>query len=134
MQKILVVDDVEVNRELLRQILEDEYIVEIAEDGEQAICYLAESHEDTAAILLDLQMPKMDGMAVIEQRNHFAVGDKIEFFSPKYGWFQQVITEMYDQNGEAITVAPHAQQLVQMSVQQEVYAMDLLRKPLEENA
>ena len=67
MQKILVVDDVEVNRELLRQILEDEYIVEIAEDGEQAICYLAESHEDTAAILLDLQMPKMDGMAVIEQ-------------------------------------------------------------------
>ena len=40
---------------------------------------------------------------------------------------------MYDQNGEAITVAPHAQQLVQMSVQQEVYAMDLLRKPLGMN-
>lgn len=73
------------------------------------------------------------GMAVIEQRNHFAVGDKIEFFSLKYGWFQQLITEMYDQNGEAITVAPHAQQLVQMPVQQEVYAMDLLRKPLGTN-
>lgn len=67
MQKILVVDDVEVNRELLREILEDDYIIEIAENGEQAICYLAESYEDTAALLLDLQMPRMDGMAVIEE-------------------------------------------------------------------
>lgn len=67
MQKILVVDDVEVNRELLRQILENDYIVEIAEDGEQAIRYLTERHEETAAILLDLQMPRMDGMAVIEE-------------------------------------------------------------------
>ena len=67
MQKILVVDDVEVNRELLREILEDDYIVEIAEDGEQAIGYLVEGHEDTAALLLDIQMPRMDGMAVIEE-------------------------------------------------------------------
>lgn len=67
MQRILVVDDVEVNRELLRQILEDDYIVEIAEDGEQAIRYLTGRHEETAAILLDLQMPNMDGMAVIEE-------------------------------------------------------------------
>lgn len=67
MQKILVVDDVEVNRELLREILEDDFIVEIAEDGEQAIGYLVEGHEDTAALLLDIQMPRMDGMAVIEE-------------------------------------------------------------------
>ena len=67
MQKILVADDVEVNRELLREILEDDYIVEIAEDGEQAIGYLVEGHEDTAALLLDIQMPRMDGMAVIEE-------------------------------------------------------------------
>lgn len=67
MQRILVVDDVEINRELLRNMLEDDYIVETAEDGEQAIHNLQKYHEETAAILLDLQMPNMDGFAVIEE-------------------------------------------------------------------
>ncbi len=67
MQRILVVDDVEINRELLRDILENDYIVEVAEDGEQAIRSLRRSHGETAAILLDLQMPRMDGFAVIDK-------------------------------------------------------------------
>lgn len=68
------------------------------------------------------------GMATIEQRNHFAVGDVVEFFSPQYGWFEQTITEMWDKYGESITVAPHAQQIVRLAVAQPVYAMDLVRK------
>ena len=67
MQRILVVDDVEVNRELLCNILDKDYIVEAAEDGEQAIQWLQEYYKETAAILLDLQMPKMDGFAVVEE-------------------------------------------------------------------
>lgn len=68
------------------------------------------------------------GMATIEQRNHFVVGDVVEFFSPQYGWFEQTITEMWDKHGESITVAPHAQQIVRLAVAQPVYAMDLVRK------
>lgn len=67
MQRILVVDDVEINRELLRNMLEDDYVVETAEDGEQAMHNLQKYHEETAAILLDLQMPNMDGFAVIDE-------------------------------------------------------------------
>ncbi len=67
MQRILIVDDVEVNRELLRNMLKDDYIIEMAENGEQAIHILQEYQEDLAAILLDLQMPKMDGFAVIHE-------------------------------------------------------------------
>lgn len=64
--RILVVDDAEVNREILRDMLKDEYLVETAQDGEQAIIKLQEYLDETAALLLDLQMPKMDGFAVIE--------------------------------------------------------------------
>lgn len=67
MQKILVVDDEEVNRELLRVILENDYTVVTAEDGEEALQKLQEYHDETAAILLDLQMPKADGFAVIAE-------------------------------------------------------------------
>lgn len=42
MQRILVVDDVEVNRELLRYILEDEYAIEMASNGIEAVQKLQE--------------------------------------------------------------------------------------------
>lgn len=65
MQRILVVDDAEMNRELLREILETDYIVETAEDGGQALQKLCDYHDRIAAILLDLQMPGTDGFTVI---------------------------------------------------------------------
>lgn len=71
------------------------------------------------------------GVATIEQRNHFAVGDTVEFFSPQYGYFQQEISQMWNWQGEAIQVAPHAQQIIKIPVVQPVYAYDLLRKPVK---
>lgn len=55
------------NRELLRNILEDEYIIEMAEDGEQALRKLKGYQGDIGAVLLDLQMPNKDGFAVIAE-------------------------------------------------------------------
>ncbi len=67
MQRILVVDDAPVNRELLKDMLEVDYIVELAENGEEAVSKLQVYQYEIAAILLDLQMPKMDGFAVVEE-------------------------------------------------------------------
>ena len=65
MQRILVVDDAEVNREILCNMLKNDYIVEMAQDGEEALYKLEKCHKETAALLLDLQMPKLDGFGVI---------------------------------------------------------------------
>lgn len=67
MKRILVVDDAEINRELLRGILEKDYAIECAKDGNEALAMLAKHPQETAAILLDLCMPKLDGFAVIAQ-------------------------------------------------------------------
>ncbi len=77
MQRILVVDDAEINRELLRNILEDDYIVEMAEDGEQALQKLMERKNGTAALLLDLQMPNLDGFTVIAEMKKSGWLDRI---------------------------------------------------------
>lgn len=66
MQKILVVDDAAINREILREMLEDDYTIEMAENGYQALHKLLEYKEEMTAVLLDLQMPEMDGFAVID--------------------------------------------------------------------
>lgn len=67
MEKVLIVDDAELNRELLCDILKDEYAVEAASDGEEALEKLMEWKKETAALLLDLRMPKIDGFAVIAE-------------------------------------------------------------------
>ena len=70
-------------------------------------------------------------IATIEQRNHFKVGDEIEFFSPKYQQFQLKIEEMQDKDGNIILKAPNAQMLVRLKVPFKVYPLDLIRKESE---
>ena len=67
-------------------------------------------------------------IATIEQRNHFKIGDQIEFFGVKYTQFTQTITEMFDKNDIPIEKAPNAQMIVKMKVDQRVYPYDLMRK------
>ena len=68
-EKILIVDDIEINREILAVALGDMFSVEEAGDGEQAIEILKDHSDEIAAILLDLIMPKMDGLTVMEKIN-----------------------------------------------------------------
>lgn len=58
---ILVVEDQEINRSLLCQILADEYEVLEAENGKEALEILQQVGENVSLILLDIVMPVMDG-------------------------------------------------------------------------
>ncbi|MBW4519169.1 MAG: SpoIIE family protein phosphatase [Scytolyngbya sp. HA4215-MV1] len=61
---ILVVDDVEANRDLLSRRLERQgYLVTVAEDGRQAIALVQSQHFDL--ILCDIFMPEVDGYEVL---------------------------------------------------------------------
>ncbi len=64
--RILVVDDMEINRDILQEMLEEQYDVLQAENGRQAIDILEKHNDEIAAVLLDLIMPEMDGFAVLD--------------------------------------------------------------------
>lgn len=63
---VLVVDDEYINRELLGGMLEDDYNVIFAEDGEQALELIRQNAALLSVVLLDLLMPKTDGFAVLD--------------------------------------------------------------------
>lgn len=65
-QKILVVDDSAINRELLADMLEDTYDVVQAEDGLQAIELIEKKGNSYCLMLLDFYMPKLNGIGVLE--------------------------------------------------------------------
>ena len=59
MKKILIVEDVEYNVDLLVQILEDDYELVTAGDGEQGVALAEQERPDL--ILMDMSLPVMDG-------------------------------------------------------------------------
>lgn len=58
-KKILVVEDVDLNRDLLVQLLEDDYEVITAADGEKGFEYAVQEQPDL--VLMDLSLPVLDG-------------------------------------------------------------------------
>jgi two-component system cell cycle response regulator DivK len=90
-KKILVVDDTEWNRDLIVQLLEDEYTVLQAVDGQEGVKITETEKPDL--VLMDLGMPVMDGweairrikanaalrsIPIIAVTSHAMVGDEIE--------------------------------------------------------
>jgi len=62
---ILIVDDQEMNRALLSDMLEDDYRIMEAADGLEAIELMEAKTTQIACILLDVRMPNMDGFEVL---------------------------------------------------------------------
>lgn len=59
MKKILIVEDVEFNLDLLVQLLEDDYDLVTARDGAEGIKATTREHPDL--ILMDMSLPILDG-------------------------------------------------------------------------
>ena len=64
-RKVLVVDDELINRRILGNIVSSEYDVLYAENGAEALSFVRDSKNDISLILLDLQMPVLDGFSVL---------------------------------------------------------------------
>lgn len=64
--KVLIIDDAAFNREMLTEILEKEYEILTAEDGQKGIDLLEIHQSEVGVVLLDLVMPVMDGYRVLE--------------------------------------------------------------------
>lgn len=74
---------------------------------------------------------KETGTAVLEQRNKFNEGDVLECFGPKGTHFEVVANNLMDEKGNKVDSAPHAQQIIQMKIPQEVNQYYILRKKIE---
>ena len=72
-QQILIVDDAELNRDILAEILHHDFKTMEVSNGEECLSVLREYGAGISLVLLDIVMPGMDGFAVLEEmnRNHW---------------------------------------------------------------
>jgi ammonium transporter, Amt family len=101
--QILIVEDDETTREMLRKMLEREgWLVAEAENGEAALGRVAERRPDL--ILLDLMMPKMDGFEVIGALRSTAIWRTIPIV---------VLTAMDLSNADRVRLNGHVERVLQ---------------------
>jgi len=73
-----------------------------------------------------------NGIAKIEQKNKFCVGDVIEIMQPNEECITMTITDMYNKRGEKILEAPHAQMVVTIKLPSQVPENSMVRKAREQ--
>lgn len=83
---------------------------------------------DFVGLVLDYD--EKTGFATLEQRNNMKVGQEIEIFQPHLAGYRQILQEMYNDEGEAIQVAPHPQQIVKIRMDKPVEPYGILRRDI----
>ena len=88
MKSILLVDDVEINLDVLEAGLNHKYTIYTANSGHMALEAL-EEHPEIAAVITDIQMPKMDGVQLIKRiRETKGMESMVIFVSTAFGDLQ----------------------------------------------
>ena len=95
-QKILLVDDSEMNRALLSDMLQKDYEVLEACNGKEALEMLKEYGTGIALVLLDIIMPEMDGFGVLSVMNRENLIDDIPVVVISSADSDEVIQRAYD--------------------------------------
>ncbi|MDD2402047.1 MAG: U32 family peptidase [Clostridia bacterium] len=81
---------------------------------------------DFVGLVLDYD--NVTGIATVEQRNNFKVGDELEIIGAETKRFTQILEIMKDEKGNEIEVAPHAQQVIYLKTEKPVKPWDLIRR------
>lgn len=113
---MLIVDDDEMNRSILSMIFEKDHPILEAPNGEEALRIFAGHKGEICAILLDVQMPVMDGITMLKKLAEEHVPGRIPIFLITGETKSAVIQQAYDLGVMDVIPKPFAPPIVQRRV------------------
>ncbi len=130
-RSILVVDDSEMNRSILADMLADEFSVEEAEDGEAAISVLSERGGDFALVLLDIVMPKKDGFEVLAELNRTRLIEELPVIMVSAETAPSQIERAYELGATDFIMRPFDASIVHRRVRNTIFLYAKQRKLID---
>ena len=73
------------------------------------------------------EFDSVNNIAIVEQRGKLEIGQEIEILQPQNQTFLQTLTDMFDEEGNKIDSAPHAQQIIKIKLSQTAQPWSLIR-------
>lgn len=113
---ILIVDDDEMNRSVLGNIFAASYSIEFAENGRECLDKMRECGERLCAVLLDVVMPVMGGIAVLEELSRDDVPRHTPIFLITGETDGQVIKKAYEYGVMDVIPKPVSPYIVQRRI------------------
>lgn len=122
---------------------DDRYYNELLKSANRALCHgffydhptdneqlynLRDEHPTQEFVMRILDYDKKKKLALIEQRNYFKLGDKIEIFSPHHENIYFIVKKIYNEDMVEKEVANHPMEVLYIPVDEELVMNDLGRK------
>lgn len=79
-ERMLIVDDEEINRAILANIFESDYQIVEAENGQEGLERIQDLGDSLSAVLLDVVMPEVDGIEVLRRMHRKGFTQQVPFF------------------------------------------------------
>lgn len=116
-KKVIVIDDVELNRVILKEAFKNDYEVLEAENGALGLKKIKENQDEISAVFLDIIMPEMDGFAVLQELNISSLIQKIPVFLITTDATSAVIERAYDYGAVDVIPKPFNLMIIKRRVQ-----------------
>jgi putative protease len=89
---------------------------------------MRDEHPTQEFVIRVLDYDKEKKLAMVEQRNYFKLGDKIEIFSPNHENIYFQVEKIYNEDMEEKEVANHPMEILYLPIEEEIETNDLGRK------
>ena len=93
--RLLVIDDEAINRAVLRKIFCDEYDVQDEDNGRKGLEHLLKEEDRISAVLLDVMMPEMTGIEVLQHLKTLGVLERVPVFLITSETSEQIVRDAY---------------------------------------
>ncbi len=89
---------------------------------------LRDEHPTQEFVMRVISYDPQNQIAKVEQRNHFRVGQQVEFFSPSHPNYVMTVEQLYNEAFEPIEVANHPMEILYLKVDRPLLPNDMARK------
>ena len=113
---ILIVDDIELNRAILKELFFQSYCVAEAENGLQALEAIKKYGDRIAIILLDIVMPELDGFGVLRELKRHHNNEKYPVFLITAEDSDEIINKGYDMGVDDVINKPFNPSIIRRRV------------------
>ena len=125
---LIIADDDEVSRRLLAEVFRNQYDIVEAVNGKECLAWLEYEGNRVSAILLDIVMPEMDGLAVLEELQRRNLTKVLPVFCITGHRNQQVVRRVYELGAIDFLTKPIFTDVIARRVSTVVELFDMRKK------